>query len=52
MICNRDGSGSYPERTIQCCVRNGYLYVPAYNKQGIFRYWLMTPLSGHRAVQG
>ena len=29
--------GSFPERYVKCCVRNGYLYVPAYNKKGIYK---------------
>lgn len=36
-VGNRDGSTSYPERTIKCCVRGGYLYVPAYDKKGIYK---------------
>lgn len=36
-VGERDGSSNYPERTIRCCVRNGYLYVPAYNKNGIYK---------------
>lgn len=36
-VGERDGSSSYPERIIRCCVRNGYLYVPAYNKKGIYK---------------
>lgn len=36
-VGERDGSSSYPERTIRCCVRNGYLYIPAYNKKGIYK---------------
>lgn len=36
-VGERDGSSSYPERTLRCCVRNGYLYVPAYNKKGIYK---------------
>ena len=28
---------SYPERICRCCMRNGYLYVPAYNKKGIYK---------------
>ena len=28
---------SYPERICNCCMRNGYLYVPAYNKKGIYK---------------
>lgn len=36
-VGNRDGSTTYPERVVKCCVRNGYLYVPAYNKKGIYR---------------
>src|SRR5699024_11657430 len=29
--------GSYPERVVKCCVRGGYLYVPAYDKKGIYK---------------
>ena len=29
--------GSYPERVVKCCVRSGYLYVPAYDKKGIYK---------------
>lgn len=36
-VGSRDGSSSYPERVVQCCMRNGYLYVPAYNKKGIYK---------------
>jgi len=28
---------SYPEKICQSCMRNGYLYVPAYNKKGIYK---------------
>ena len=28
---------SFPERVIQCCIRDGYLYVPAYDKTGIYK---------------
>ncbi len=28
---------SYPERICNCCMRNGYLFVPAYNKKGIYK---------------
>lgn len=36
-VGQRDDSGSYPERKVRCCVRNGYVYIPAYNKQGIYK---------------
>lgn len=36
-VGNRDGNTTYPERIVKCCVRNGYLYVPAYNKKGIYK---------------
>lgn len=36
-VGSRDGSSSYPERNVKCCVRGGYLYVPAYNKKGIYK---------------
>ena len=29
--------GSYPERVVKCCVRDGYLYVPAYDEKGIYK---------------
>jgi len=34
-VGSRDMTGSYPERKCRCCMRNGYLYVPAYDKKGI-----------------
>lgn len=36
-VGNRDTATTYPERVVKCCVRNGYLYVPAYNKKGIYK---------------
>uniref|UniRef100_UPI0040579F66 hypothetical protein n=1 Tax=Agathobacter sp. TaxID=2021311 RepID=UPI0040579F66 len=36
-VGSRDSSSSFPERVVKCCVRNGYLYVPAYNKKGIYK---------------
>ena len=36
-VGNRDAEDSFPERVIKCCVRSGYLYVPAYNKKGIYK---------------
>ena len=36
-VGNRDESGSYPERVLKCCMRNGFLYVMAYNKKGIYK---------------
>ena len=36
-VGQRDDSSSYPERKVRCCVRNGYVYIPAYNKQGIYK---------------
>lgn len=36
-VGNRDEEDSYPERVIKSCMRNGYLYVPAYNKEGIYK---------------
>lgn len=36
-VGNRDGNASYPERVVQSCIRNGFLYVPAYNKKGIYK---------------
>ena len=28
---------SFPERSAKCCIRGGYLYVPAYDKKGIYK---------------
>lgn len=36
-VGSRDESSSYPERIIKCCVRSGYLYVPAYDKRGMYK---------------
>lgn len=36
-VGNRDAEDSFPERVVKCCVRGGYLYVPAYNKKGIYK---------------
>lgn len=36
-VGQRDETATYPERIIQCCMRSGYLYVPAYNKKGIYK---------------
>lgn len=36
-VGNRDKEGTYPERIVKSCIRNGYLYVPAYNKKGIYK---------------
>ena len=36
-VGERDSGSAYPERIIRCCVRNGYLYVPAYDKKGIYK---------------
>lgn len=42
-VGNRDGSSSYPERVVKCCVRKGYLYVPANNKKGMYKVNLANP---------
>lgn len=36
-VGSRDSSYSYPERIVKCCVRGGYLYVPADDKKGIYK---------------
>lgn len=36
-VGTRDGSTTFPERSVKCCVRGGYLYVMAYNKQGVYK---------------
>ncbi len=42
-VGKRDGSSSYPEQVVKCCVRNGYLYVPAYDKKGMYKINLSNP---------
>lgn len=42
-VGSRDGSSTYPERICKCCMRNGYLYVPAYNKKGIYKINVKNP---------
>lgn len=37
VLYKRDGSASYPERVVKCCVRKGYLYVPANDKKGMYK---------------
>lgn len=36
-VGDRDETDTYPERVVKCCMRNGYLYVMAYNKKGIYK---------------
>jgi len=36
-VGNRDEAGTFPERFLKSCLRNGYLYVMAYNKQGVYK---------------
>ena len=36
-VGERDMAGSYPERKCRCCMRGGYLYVPANDKKGIYK---------------
>ena len=36
-IGERDETGSYPDKSTFCVMRNGYLYVRAYNKKGIYK---------------
>ena len=35
-VGNRE-NGTFAERVVKCCVRGGYLYVPAYDKTGIYK---------------
>ena len=35
-VGNRENS-TFAERVVKCCVRGGYLYVPAYDKTGIYK---------------
>lgn len=36
-VGNRDETDTFPERVLKCCMRNGYLYVMANNKKGIYK---------------
>lgn len=36
-VGNRDETNSFPERVLKCCMRNGFLYVMANNKKGIYK---------------
>ena len=36
-VGERDMDNTYPERSCRCCMRDGYLYVPAYDKKGIYK---------------
>lgn len=36
-VGTRDEENTFPERVVKCCVRGGYLYVPAYDKKGIYK---------------
>lgn len=36
-VGKRNKETTYPERFVKSCIRDGYLYVPAYNKQGIYK---------------
>lgn len=36
-VGERDMDDSYPKRECRCCMRGGYLYVPAYDKKGIYK---------------
>ena len=37
------GADNYPERKTRGVIRNGYLYLPAYNKKGIYKINLSNP---------
>lgn len=36
-VGKRDKEDSFPERTVKCTVRNGYLYAAAYDKKGVYK---------------
>lgn len=36
-VGSRDKETTYAERSVKCSVRNGYLYVPSYDKKGIYK---------------
>jgi len=42
-VGNRDEENTYPERVVKSCMRGGYLYVPAYNKKGIYKINVSNP---------
>ncbi len=42
-VGERATDSSYPERICRCCMRNSYLYVPAYNKKGIYKINVSNP---------
>lgn len=33
----RNNSSTYADRYVKCCIRRGFLYVPAYDKNGIYK---------------
>ncbi len=42
-VGERDADDSFPERTVKCCMRSGYLYVPANDKKGIYKINVSNP---------
>ena len=36
-VGTRDSSSSFPERSLKCCVRGGFLYVMANDKKGVYK---------------
>lgn len=36
-VGSRDASGSFPERVLKCCMRDGFLYVMANNRKGVYK---------------
>lgn len=42
-IGTRNKEDTYPVRTIKSCIRKGYLYVPAYDKNGIYKIKIDNP---------
>ena len=42
-MCDPVEDASYTDRSCRSCIRNGYLYVMAYNKKGVYQIKLMDP---------
>lgn len=43
LMCDPVEDPTYTDRSCRCCIRNGYLYVMAYNKKGVYQIRLMDP---------
>ncbi len=43
LMCDPVEDPSYTDRSCRCCIRNGYLYVMAYNKKGVYQISVSDP---------